>query len=372
LGNFHTVATIRDIPDLSFDLESLDVSTEIESLMTFVDPTAVAAGDEFDFLNAKPLDVISPFKAAMNNYNIVTGLVLPYLTLENATYRFGTTANATQAYTLRGSSIYYVQGTPYYEEFTAAAVGPYAFTHAALPYVQSGVTSHALGVCEVRADGTYRRLFIGTDFTDTTTGFTLTAAPTANGANNTVTTGSKLRVVYGSTVAATYPQTVHQDVTVKPAAVRGKDIDVYIGDTADPPNFTRLTGVQAFEATWRVTLDNDEEFGNPNYVAQDYDIPEVSGSVTLRSRDPQDLWNKIFLVTNTPANQVAGPLSSVLLPIELRINHPDTGARLKTLYIPDARFTPPPVQGRVGQKLETQFTWASDGGTLKVYSGARP
>jgi hypothetical protein len=31
LGNFFTVATIRDIPDLSFDLESLDVSTEDRS-----------------------------------------------------------------------------------------------------------------------------------------------------------------------------------------------------------------------------------------------------------------------------------------------------------------------------------------------------
>jgi hypothetical protein len=246
LGNFKQVATIRDIPDLSFDLESLDVSTEIESLLTFIDPTTVTSGTEFDFVNAKPLDVISPFKAGMNLYNIVTGLALPYLTLENATYRFGTKANAAQTYTLRGSSIYYIQGTPYYQHFTASNAGPYAFAHTALPYVQAGVTSHALGVCEIRADGTFRRLFIGTDYTDDASGFTLVAAPTVGGTNNTVTTGSTLKVVYGSTVAGNYPQTVHQGTSVKPAAVRGKDIDVYVGDTAATPTFTRLTGVQAF------------------------------------------------------------------------------------------------------------------------------
>lgn len=364
LGNFQTVATVRDIPDLSFDLESLDVSTEIEALMTFQDPATIADGEEIQFINAKPLDVISPFKAGQGLYNIVTGLAIPYLTLENATYRFGTRANATQSYTLRGDSIFYINGSPYYEEYTAAGVGPYAFTNApAMPYVVGGDTIHALSVCLIRADGSYRRLFYGDDYTDTTAGFTLTTAPTA---------GDTLRVVYGSTDVANYPQTVHQDVSVKPAAVRGKDIDVYIGTADATPTFTRWTSVQSFEVSWRVNIENDEEFGNIHYVAQDYDIPEVSGSIAIRPRDPQDLWDKIYQITDTPSNEVAGPTTSVPLPVELRINHPDTGDRMKTLYIPDARFTPPPVQGRVGQKLETTFAFSSDSGVLSVYRGERP
>lgn len=222
---------------------------------------------------------------------------------------------------------------------------------------------YVLGMCLIRADGTYKRLFFGDDYTNTATTFTLaTAAPV----------GSTVRVVYGSATAATYNQTVHQGVSVKPAAVRGKDIDVYVGDTAATPTFTRWSSVQGFEVSWRVNLDNDEEFGNVHYVAQDYDIPEVTGNVTIRPRDPADLWDKIFQVTNTPANEVAGPTTSVALPVELRINHPDTGVRMKTLYIPDARFTPPPIQGRVGQKLEAQFNFSSDTGVLKVYRGARP
>lgn len=363
LGNFQAVGTIRDIPDLSFDLESVDVSTEIESILTFTDPTAVVDGDEFDFLNAKPVDVVSPFKAGMNQFAIVRGLAVPYLTLENATYRFGTRTNATQAYTLRGDSIFYVPGTPYYEEFTASGVGPYTLAHTALPYTVRGVTQHALGVCYIRADGTYKRLFFGADYTDTGTAVTLVAAAPV---------GSTVRIVYGSATAATYPATVHQGTAVKPAAVRGKDIDVYIGTPGASPTFTRWTGVQSFEATWRVTLDNDEEFGNAFYVAQDYDVPEVTGNIVVRARDPQDLWDKVFQITNVPANQIAGPNTSVLLPVELRINNPDTGTRIKTIYIPDARFTPPAVQGRVQQKLETTFNWRSETGSMKVYAGTRP
>lgn len=363
LGNWETVATVRDIPDLSFDLESLDVSTEIESLLTFQDPADAVSGTQFDFIHAKPIDVISPFKSAPGNFDIVRGIAIPFLTLENATYRFGTRANATQAFTLRGDSIYYIPGTPYYEEFPAAATGPYTFAHTALPYNERGVTIHALGVCYITSTGTYKRLFHGVDYTDTTTAVTLTAAAPV---------GSTVRIVYGSTTPATFPQSVHEGVGVKPAAVRGKDIDVYIGTTAATPVFTRWTGVQSFEVSWRVNLDNDEEFGNYHYVAQDYDVPDVTGTITVRPRDPQDLWDKIFQVTNIPGGEIAGPSTSVGVPIELRISNPDTGARMKTLYIPDARFTPPPVQGRVGQKLEPQFAFQSDTGKLYVYDGARP
>jgi hypothetical protein len=67
LGNYETVGVVRDIPDLSFDLESLDVSTEVEAILVGEDPTAVLDGDEFDFIHALPLDVISPFKAGNGN-----------------------------------------------------------------------------------------------------------------------------------------------------------------------------------------------------------------------------------------------------------------------------------------------------------------
>ena len=58
VGNFLNVATVRDTPTLTFDLESFDVTPEIEALLLAQDPTTVVSGDEFDFNKAVPLDII--------------------------------------------------------------------------------------------------------------------------------------------------------------------------------------------------------------------------------------------------------------------------------------------------------------------------
>lgn len=365
LGNYETVATVRDIPDLSFELESLDVSTEVEAILVGKDPTTVTSGTEIDFSKVMPVDIVSPFKSGNGAFDIVKGIATPYLTLEQVTYRFGVRQNATQSFTLRGDSVYYVPGTPKIQEFTISGVGPYTLANTAIVYSEGGDTLYALSVCMKNpTTGKYKRLFIGTDYTNTSTAVTLTGAVDTTGY-------TKLHVTYGTATAATYPQSVHEDATVKPAAVRGKDIDVYVGTAGATPTFTRWAGVQSFEVSRRVNLDNDEEFGNFHYVAQDYDTADVTGSITLKPADPAELWERIAEIANVATNVIAGPHSSVALPVELRINDPDTGARVKTLYVPDARFSVPNVQGRVQQKLTVPFNFTSDGGTLLVYEGAR-
>lgn len=364
LGNFQAVATVRDIPDLSFDMESFDVSTEIEALLTGVDPTTVVDGDEFDFNDAKPLDVISPFKSAINQFDIVKGIAVPHLTLERAAYRFGVGQNSTQSYTLRGDSIYYIPGSPYSEVFTNTGTGTYTFDNTAVVYKERGDDVYALNICLKDSNSNrYKRLVLGTDYTNTSSGFTLL--------NDESATYDEIHVVYGSTTAATYNQAVHQNVSVKPAAVRGKDIDVYVGTFGATPVFSRWTGVQSFEVNRNVNLDNDQEFGNYHYVSQDYDVAEVTGSITVRPRDVEDLFDKIAQVSDVDPGEIVGPHSSIPLPLELRVSSPDTGDVVKTLYIPDARFTIPGYSPRVQQKLEVTFDFASDGGQLLVYAGER-
>ncbi len=141
--------------------------------------------------------------------------------------------------------------------------------------------------------------------------------------------------------------------------MRGKDIDVYVGTNSATPVFSRWTGVQSFEVTRRVTIENDEEFGNAHFVSQDYDTPEVSGNIVVRPRDPQDLIDRIQRIAGVPSGEVVGALKTVPLPIELRVNHPDTGVRLETIYLSDARVTIPSVQGRVDQRLDVTFSFST-------------
>jgi hypothetical protein len=394
LGNWNTVATIRDIPDLTFDLESFDVFSEFEALL-IGKSGAAAPGDaavggqlsgvvnsnEIDFQSHVPIDVISPFKSRRNAYNIVKGVAIPYLTLESAGYTFGIGQNASQRFSLKGDSIYYTPGQPYYQEFSYTGTGSYTFDNTAILYEEDNSDIYALCVVAVTDLGDYKRLFIGDDFTNNSAGLTITSTgdDKVDNLQRTNPANTVLRVVYSSTTKTDYTQSgnnptgnkVHQGVSVKPAAVRPKDIDVYIGTTGATPVFTRLNAVQSAEVTWSVSLDPDQEFGNKHYVAQDYDIPDVTGTIGVRPYDPANMWEKLATITGVDPNNVVGPDSAIPVPIEIRINHPDTGDRVKTIYVPDARFQIPGYSGQVQQKVETSLPFTSDGGLMYVYNGAR-
>lgn len=366
VGNFNAVGTVRDSPDLSFDLETFDATTELEALLTFLDPTTVVNGDMLDLSTAVPMDVISPIKDAWKVYTSTHGVIIPYLTLESSSYRFELRGNHTQRHTLRGDSYFFVD-SPIYEEFDGDGItATFALTHApAQPYNYGGNTAYVLGASVVDANRVCTRLFLDDHYTNTNGAITLTDA-------TLVPTGSTLRVVYGAAgTTMTYPQSVNADTDVKPAALRGRNVDVYIGTNDATPVFSRWSSVQSAEVNWSVTLDKDEEFGNAQYVAQDHDVPECSGNIVVRPRDVTELWDKVYAVTNVTPGEVAGPLTSVTLPMEIRLSDPDTGTRLKTLYVPDARFKPPAIEGRVQAKAEPTFEWTSDSGVLEVYHGNR-
>lgn len=369
LGNYQTVANVYDIPDLSFDIESLDVSTEVEALLHGKVPTAVVNGDQFTFATTYPLDIISPFKAGNGAFNIVKGIVVPYLNLDTVTYNFGVKQNATEQFTLKGDSVYYVPGSPYYQSFNLVNnTLTYTLANTALPYVESGSTQYILGACVKNVTtGAYKRLFFttGTD----ANGYTTTAT--------TITTitdwfdfgYTTLHVTYGSATAATYNQAVHQGTSVKPAAIRSKDVLLHIGTGTATSVLTLWSGVQSFNVSRKVNLESDEEFGNSKYVATDYDTADVTGSITVRAADAAALWTLIEQVSNTTSSEISGPLSRTPLEVLLQVRDPDTGTILKSWSVPDARFTIPGTQGKVQTKLDVQFPFTSDAGLLTVYKG---
>lgn len=369
LGNFNTVGILRDTPDLSFDLDSQEMNCETEALICNADPLSIMDGQLFDFANSRPLDIISPFRVGQNLYTVVNGVIVPYLTLETVSYKFGLQATAGQTFTLRGDSVYYTPGSPYYQTYALSGAGPYAFAHAANIYRETGVVQYANSICYEAPDGTFGRLTFGQHYTDTTNNFTLTAAGVA-----LIPASSTLKATYGSLVAATYAKTVNDRTAppLRPIGVRSRDIDIYIGTNAATPVFTRVEGVQSFNVDRKVNLDKDEEFGNSHYVSQDYDTADVTGQMQVKPGNVAAMFTLIRKLANVSANETVGVLGPVQLPVEIRLLDPsDHNIRLKTLYVPDAVFNPPPVQGRVQTKLTIPFDFTSEGGTLLVYKGDR-
>ena len=441
LGNYQSVAIVRDVPDLSFSLDCLDVDTEIEAILTGADPTSASDGDSYDLSLAKTMDIISPWKSPYGDFSAVRGVAIPQLALESASYRYGLSDNAGEQFTLRGDSIYYIPGTPYQDNFTGdGTTKAFNFVKApALLYQESGDDLYALNV-SVNGE----RMTPGDDFTATATAVTFNTAPV---------NGAKIRVIYGSATSASYPQTVHQGVSVKPAAIRGKDIDVYfatnvlvatvsqkeldtnvatlttaaahnlsVGDTftisgvgtpfdgtfeaktgttgstivydltgADvtqtsatgsvkSPVEVRWQDVQSCNIDWKVTLEEDREFGNAHAIAREAtDVPDVTGQIEVKPRSVEAFFNRLTQITGLPSNQVIGPDSSVAGALRVELRNPASGGTtavnpgtvLKTHYIPNARFTIPGYEGRVQQKLTVTLEWQSDDGAHKVFKGAR-
>ena len=402
LGNWKSVATITDIPDLTFDLESFDVFSEFEAILLGYGGAAVpgeaaaggstqlsgvAGSNEIDFQNHIPIDVVSPFKSRRNNFDIVKGLAVPYLTLERATYRFGLRQNAAQQFTLRGDSIYYVPGQPYYEEFdytgsNGTEGNPFVLDKAPILYAESGDDVYALCVVLINLDtGDYKRLFWEDSALNPNAGYSDNSDGEVWINEDLTATYDICRIVYASAETGSYDpgndyqglnpsgNRIHERVTTKPAAVRPRDIDIYIGTAGASPVYTRMTSVQSVEVTWAANLEMDEEFGSKHYVTMDYFVPDVTGTIGVKPFDPADLWNKLAQITGVSENEVIGPDFTTPVPLKIVINHPDTGDVVKTIFVPDARFNVPGLSGRIQTKLETSFAFTSDQGLMYVYNG---
>lgn len=359
LGNYQTVGTIRDIPDITFEIESFDTGTELESILTGGD-NSEATGTLFDLATFVPIDIISPFKNK-DVFTVDTGVIIPFLSLESMSYSFSLTDSATMTATMRGDSVFYTPDVPYIETFDGTgAQTVFSFANTALKSTISGDDYYALSVMVDQGTGDgWERQRLGTDYTNTGTDFTFTTAP-ASGTDN-------IKVVYASTTAASYLQAVHD--TTKPAGVRGRDITIRLSDGSATPVYTDWLGVQSANVDWSVSLERDEEFGNPQVVAQDFDTPDVTGSITMKAATATALFTQIQDIAGITGTDVANATQD---PPELDIEvviADATGTTQKTLIVPDAKFVMPALQGSVGNKLETDFTFTSAAGVLNVYKG---
>lgn len=396
LGNYRSVGIVRDVPDLTFSLECLDVDTEVEAILTgSVNPFADAASTKYELANNKPIDIISPWKTPHGAFVSVHGVAVPYLYLESASYRYGLAENAGETFSLRGDSIYYVPGAPWQDVVDGATLvaDAHSYQHGpALQYIEGGVTRFAL--C-VTVNG--QRLVRGTEYTDTNAAVTFVGDYLGLGA------GDKISVVYGAAAGATYGQTaqapfggagnghlVHQGTSVKPAAIRGKDIDVFFSTAIPGVDLGAGVGVaveirwgdvQSATLDWSVTLEEDREFGNPNAVGRDAtDVPSVTGAIELKPRSVDAFFTRLRQITGVnDLTRIMGPQSSIAGGLRIEIRNPDSGGStasaagtvLKTHYVPAARFTMPGYTGTVQQKMSTTLNFESEDGVLETFKGVR-
>lgn len=331
--------------------------------------TGMPDGTVLNLAKYKPMDIVSSFKpgfSATNAYDIVGSVCIPYLALESINYTFGIQDSANQSATLRGDAIYYSPSSSFTEEFAGTNTTGQVVTvaHPAVVYKGDTTAGNRYALSVSLASG--KRLILGADYTETVTGGALAVT-----INRAVATTDLIRVTYASSFTAVYPQLAHAAVTaVRPAAIRGRNVELYIGGS----NITnRWTNVQSVNVQWQVSLDKDEELGNPNFVDQTFDTPDVNGSVEIRPRDYSELYAKICQIAGVTPGEVVGPLTTQPLEMLIVLHSPDTGQVLKTIEVPDARFTLPGYQGQAGQnqKINITLNYESDQGIMLIHKGKK-
>ena len=103
-------------------------------------------------------------------------------------------------------------------------------------------------------------------------------------------------------------------------------------------------------------------------MAQDFDTPEVDGTITMKPVDVAALMTQIQRVSNLTSTDIANATQDPPeVALQIKITDPSDGTTTKTFRIPDAKFTMPALQGSVGSKLETDFTFTSSAGLLSIY-----
>jgi hypothetical protein len=383
VGNYEVVDKVPQEPDFQFSLESWDVSTEMEAMLTgkvgSATPGASGAypgaadpdGTEYKWSDCGMLNIISPWKDA-------TTARLGHHRRRPHRPRLLPDAHRVQ---LRRHGQREPDGRArgrlvlLREDRARRGVRDRrrrdkTFDTAEVPrqYRKGGSEgTEFLFVFGVIVDGVLQTEDVDYFVSDAGAGrktITFVDAP----ANNAL-----IRFAYFTETAKAYPQSVHASSITKPGAVRGRNIAIRFYLDAAASASVKVGGVQT--VTLEATVDStvEREFDNENIVGRTINGRDANGTLVVRSKDYKAFIRLMSQVTGVDEDEVFGWLNLHTVGLEIAIQNPkNTGQILKTLWVDDAQFQPPGTGARVNTPTDFTFRWASKSGDFSVFKGARP
>lgn len=276
--------------------------------------------------------------------------------VESFSFNYSVDGEATEEYTFVGSEKRWFKYDIVVDAYTSANPSPLTLTRTPIPlkngdymisYVQDG--SYLTEVTTAPASGQYRysagTLILGSAIT-----------------NYAV-------AVYHSNTGVNLWTDV-SDATI-PAAVRGKDIPVYISANSIPR-------VQSVTVRGNLPVERVEEMGNQEIAGYITQVPQVTGDITVLDTDLE------LVALFTTGNLLAADDEFALceytasgISLEIRIQDPSdacttsSGVVLKTVYIPSVTITSEGHSTNVGGMAQQTFGWRSTTGQCIIYSGLR-
>lgn len=378
VGNMHIVDKVPGEPDFTFTLESFDVSTEIEAWLTgeVGDGTvagapgaADAAGTEYtiDGAHCQFVNITSPWRDPLSSAGTIdAGHIVPGYYPSRITYRYGVRDNASETVELMGSTFYYHQSPPV-EEYKTGDGATTAFTtdDPAVPYREYGVGGTTFrSIFGVIVDGALQSKGVDYSTSPTNTNAPGTATLTFNVAPKN---GAVIKFCYFTTATRQFPPALNASAVVKPAAVRGRNICVFLGSGGAAQ---QLGGVQSAQLEYAVQGQVERELCSYEVVGYTVLSTDVTGNVVIRARDATQLFSILEKITGLSGNEVIGWLNINPVPLSIKIQNPkNPAAILKSLYVDDAMFDMPDANVRVNQPIDFTLNFQSQTGTFSVFKG---
>ena len=380
VGNREVVDKVPGDPDFTFTLESFDVSTELEAWLSGklgtdpLDPTKAPGatdpdGTAYSWLDCKYVNIVSPWKDPNTGAagNVEAGHLVPGYYPTRVRYRFGVTDNSTQEVELAGGSYYYAQHAPV-EDLASGdgALTDFDTADDAVAYRRGGAGGTTFKwVFGVLVNGVLQ--VEGLDYVQTGPA-AATPGPATVSFLVAPANGADVRFVYFTTAARAFPQAVNASAIVKPAAVRGRNICVYLGDAGAR---AKLGGVQSFELEATVDGEVEREFCNEEAIGRTINGRDCTGEVVVRSRNANAFFQLLSKVTGVAQSEVIGFLNQNSVPLTVEIQNPKNPAQvLKTLRVDDAIFDVPGTPARVNAPTDFSLRWESRSGDYRAIKGA--
>lgn len=357
LGNPQHAGTVRDIAEVTASIQAFDVSVKLFAALTGTNPDSYP-GAGVDISELGDVDIIGVVRnATIADY--AKSVHLRRCRVDSFTFTYSVDGEATEEYTFMGSEKRWFRYDIIVDNYTSANTSPLTLSQTPLQLKNNN------RVISYVQDGNY--------YTE------VTGAPTAGEGEYSVS-GTSLTTPDAITnyAVAVYHSNTGSNLWVDvsdssiPAAVRGKDIPVYI-------DAGRIDRVQSVTIRGTFPVERIEEMGNANVAGYITQVPQVTGDITVLDTDLE----LIALLTTGDANSadVEFQLCEYTadgIDLEIRILDPSdscelpgSGTVLKTVYIPAITITSEGHTTNVGGSAQQTFSWRSTTGECIIYSGSR-
>jgi hypothetical protein len=385
-GNNLAVGKILTEADFRFQMTSWDVSTDLMALLTGESATALGdqisgaddAGTVYKWEDVGAFNLTSPWKSNTGSQggNIEAGVIIPNLYPTALSYRLGVTDNAEMQVTLASGSYFMAEKMPLEEYATGdGTTAAFQTANTAGTYRIGGAGStNYMHVFGVMVDGVQQ--IPGIDYTEsgganadvTDTKVTITFAVIPGD-------GAIVKYCYFSDTAAAIPQDDNLPASATlPAAVRGRDITLLVGDphgTGDDAPLS-LYGVQTFELQASVSGSLLRQMGTQDPIGFANTGIDTTGTVTIEPASIEKLFQFMSASMGIAESEVYGYINQFTFPLTAVIHEPGGSDIIKSIFVPDAFFQAPGENARVQTVTQYPISFESMTGTFHEVKGDLP